>query len=225
MQTYLEMVDELRSRLGVAANSTKFPTTRLQTLIKDSHLWCTALYPFRELTVPKTTTTTGDEYYDYPDEYRSFSIWALYVDGKPYRKKTFQSFYEYKRNYSTTTKRIFSDMARQFFLFPIPAAGLALDIFGQIQATQFAADGDKSIFSLSNDDGNEAIVLRAMGVAKGDQNKISEAVGILTKIFSDQKDNSQFDQPLNTPMFVIPDFFGNGTVWDYASPDDYDDDI
>jgi hypothetical protein len=226
MQTYSEMQAELTSRLKVAANSTEFPTSRIQSLIKDAHLWATSLYPFRELTDPKTTTTNGEENYDYPSTYRSNSIWMLFVDGKEFHKKNWDGYIRWKTRYPTlTSKRIFADMGRQYFIFPKPVTGKVLDIYGQVQATQFSASGNTSIFSLSNEEGNEAIILKALAVAKNDNAKEQEAVGLLTKIFATQKDNGQFEQPLNTPLFNVPDFFGNGASfinnnWSVQNNDD-----
>lgn len=226
MQTYGEMQTELTSRLGVASNSTKFPPARIQTLIKDAHLWATALYPFRELTVPKTTTGTGNNYYDYPPEYRANSIQFIYVNNLPYRKRAYQDFLEYVRLNPSGTKRRFADLNRLYFLHPVPAIGAVIDVYGQVQATQFVNSGDKSIFSDANDDGNEAIILKAEAVAKGKPDKEQQAVIILTKIYSDQKDKGQFDLPMAKPIFDVPDFFGGGisAVNFQRTEDDSDDD-
>lgn len=207
MQTYLEMQTELTSRLGVASSSTKFPSSRIQTLIKDAHMWATALYPFRQLTTVQTITSDGGEDFPYPDAIRIGSIWAIYVNDLPFRKKRWEDYLEWKRLYPSSTKRIFAELGTNYYIHPTPAAGLDIDTYGQVRATQLSADGDLTIFSNSNEEGNEAIVLKAMSVAKNDPNKAAEAVALLTKIFADQKDSSQFEQPLNKQLFDVPDFF------------------
>lgn len=210
METFLEMYSELQERLLVSSSSTIYNIDRCKKLIQQAHLWATALYPFRELTDPLYTSTDGSDLYDYPEEYRSNSIWLIYIDGKPYRKKQLEDFLEYRRKNPNSTKRIFADLPRQYLVFPKPASGKTLDVYGQLQANQIVNNTDKTIFSNSNTEGNEAIIMKAESVAKKDLDLKNQAIEILTKIYSEQKDNSQFEQTLDKPFFNVPDFFGGG---------------
>lgn len=218
MQTYLEMRNELISRLGVATNSTKFPSSRIQTLIKDAHLWATALYPFRELTLQTNLATTGisstvmpgASEHSYPAAYRSNSIWMIFIGTNEYRKRNFDDLLRYALNNPASIKRRYADLGRKFYMFATPANGQTMKLYGQQQATQLSGDGDKTIFSDANDDGNEAIVLKAEAVAKQKPDKEQQAVILLTKVFSDQKDKGQFDVPMAKPFLDVPDFFGGG---------------
>lgn len=215
MQTYLEMQTELISRLGVASNSTKFPTSRIQSLIKDAHLWATALYPFRELTLETDVSTTGTSStvlpnateFTYPAAYRSNSIWLIFIGTNEYLKRNFDDLLRYSLNNPNSIKRRFADFGRKYYVFTSPAVSQTMKVYGQQQATQLSSSGDKTIFSDANDDGNEAIVLKAMAVAQNKPDKEQEAIIRLTKIFSDQKGKAQFDVPMAKPMFNVPNFF------------------
>jgi hypothetical protein len=218
MQTFLQMQTEMTSRLGVATNSTKFPLARIKLLLQDAHLWATALYPFRELTLETdvlastgvtSTYIAGAKDFTYPATYRSNSIWMIFIGSNEYLKRNFDDLLRYVLNNSTSNKRRYADLGRNYIVYPSPSTG-TLKVYGQKQATQISADGDTTIFSSANDEGNEAILNKAISVAKNDKSKEQDAVMTLTKLFSDQKDKAQFDKPMAKPIFDVPDFFGGG---------------
>lgn len=225
MQTLLDMQNELTSRLGVASNSTKFPLSRIKTLVKDAHLWATSLFPFRELTLETdvlfsagTTSSfiTGAKDFTYPTAYRSNSVWLIFIGSNEYKKRNFDDLLRYALANPNSAKRRFADLGRKYIVFPTPTSG-TLKVYGQQQATQLSADGDTTIFSSANDEGNEAIVLKAFQTATNNQpvrvrggvliGLEGQAIDILSKIFAVQKDNSQFDLPMAKPIFDVPDFF------------------
>src|SRR3990172_8360780 len=98
MQTYSEMQTELLARLMASTNSTLFPTARIQTLIKDAHLWATSLYLWPQLERDKYTSTNGYYYYDYPTDFRTDSISRIIIDDKEYDRKAFEDWLDYKLN-------------------------------------------------------------------------------------------------------------------------------
>jgi hypothetical protein len=220
MQTYSEMQTELLSRLMVAGNSTLFTTTRIQTLIKDAHLWATSQYLWPQLERARTTSTTTDYYYDYPSDFRTDSIVRVIIDSVKYERKAFEDFLDYKYNYPThTDKKIFADYGRQIFIFPTPSAGSNnFDVWGCIQATQMTVDASETIFSKSDDAGNEAIIKKALSVALAKINKNlslqeeNEARLILTGIWNKIAQRQQRDQRLDRPLFSVQDMFGAGQV-------------
>lgn len=215
MQTYLEMQSELTSRLKVSSNSSLFPPSRIQTLIKDAHMWATSLFIWQELVRAKTTSTIANhEYYDCPVEFRTGTIVMIEIDGKEYDRKNFEDFRDYRRNNPTSTTRIFANYARQFFISPIPTVTGSgnMDVWGAIQAPQLVLSTDKTIFSGNNDEGNEAIVKKAMAVAKNDASQEKDAIGILSILNQKQQSLLQRDQRIQHPKFIVPDFFPRGGV-------------
>src|SRR3990167_9488631 len=147
MQTYSQMQTELLSRLMASSSSVVYTTTRVQNLIKDSHMWATSVYLWPQLERDKYTSTNGtDWYYDYPTDFRTDSISRIIIDDEEYDRKAFEDLLDYKNKYPTdTSKKIFADFGRQIFLFPLPAAGTDnLDVWGHIQATQLSAPSDET---------------------------------------------------------------------------------
>lgn len=219
MQTRLEMVNDLQQRLVSAGNSTLYSTDRLTQLIKDSYMWATSLFTWAELEEEVETTADGTEYYfDYPENFRTDTIDIVYVDGVPYKRKAFKDWKEHKRlNPSDTETRIFADYRRYYFVFPTPSNGAVISVVGQEQADPLSADATETIFSKSDESGNEAIVKKAFAVAVGrldyDLSSANEkdAIGLLAVIHKKQKDRQQTTQPMNAPMFEVPDMFATGT--------------
>ncbi len=227
MNTFLEIIQWVQSQLSVTGTSTQFTLTRIKAEINFAYIWACSKFNWKKLERAKTTSTiAGAFYYDYPPNFRSESIFRLEIDGKPYDKKDYDDFLEYKRNYPTdTSTRIFANHESFVFVFPTPAANGVnnLDMWGYIipnstdaRAKLLVADGDKTIFSDSEPEGNLAIAKQALAVlqAKGKDKKTgqiedAEALGKLASIYNKIVGSRQTEQQLNQPIFDPPDFFGN----------------
>lgn len=221
MQTYSEMKAELLSRLMIADNNTLFTTARIESLIKDAHLWATSLFLWPALERARITSTNGDYYYDYPSDFRTDSITRVIIDSVKYDRKAFEDFLDYKyNNPNETSKKIFADYGRQIFIFPTPGTGTNnFDVWGCIQAAQLSGSVTTTIFSNSDEAGNEAIVKKAYSVALAKINKnLSiqeelEAKNILIGIWGKIMQRQQRDQRLDRPFFDVTDMFaGKGTA-------------
>ena len=218
MDTRSEMETELVAQLQVAANSSRYPSTRITTLIQNAYKWATNLFIWTDLVKAKTTDTgASQEYYDYPEEFRSNTIVRLEIDGDPYERKNFEDFLDYKENNSTTTKKMFANYGRLFFVNPIPSAIGTDNIcaWGAIQADALSSAASETIFTDNNPEGNEAVVQRALGVAlkriDKDQSllEIQEAVATLAKLHSDEIKATQRDKRLDHPSMNVPNMYGN----------------
>lgn len=213
MQTREEMEQELRIRLKVATNSTVYPPTRITSLIKDAYMWATGLYIWDELVRARVTATKANtNYYDFPVDFRTNTIIRLTIDEIKYDRKNFETFEEYtSQNPTIDNVHMFANFGRQYFVFPTPlAVGVRnISVWGAIQAPPLGSNITKTIFSLSNEEGNEAVVEKAFAVAKGDKNHEDRATEILTTIQDKRIDSTQRDQ-VDRPLFDVPDFFGHG---------------
>lgn len=207
------MENELRRWLKVATNSTVFPAARLTQLIQDAHIWATSYYVWDELVRARVTGTKANtNYYDYPEDFRSNTVVKLRIDGLKYDRKNFETFEEFTSDNPTADNvRIFANFGRQYFVFPTPSAvGVRnISVWGAIQADDLGSPVTKTIFSLSNEEGNEAIVKKAYSVAKNDKSFEDKAIAILTTIQDKRADSTQRDQ-VDRPIFDVPDYFGGG---------------
>lgn len=225
MDQFSEMQAELVARLQVASNSSLFPSARIKTLINDAYLWATSLYVWVELVRGRRTTSVASaEYYDFPVDFRSGSLFFMLVNGLEYKRKNFEDYQHYKLSGSVTTKRIFSFYGRQYFVTPIPSAGVNIDIWGAVQAAKLVQDSDQTIFSGQNSQGNEAIIKRALSVATKPTSPINrtgisaagiettEAQQILANLFMKQQENIQRDQRLQHPQFETLDYYNTNLL-------------
>ena len=221
MQTLGDMIERLTDDLMVAASSTLFTADRKKKLIQDAYLWATGLFEWPELQRGRDTNSViGNEYYDYPEDYRTDTLSEfLYFDGKPHKRKVWNDYLEYKRKYPNSTLKIFADYGRQYFIFPTPTIVAEICVWGQVEAEQITQNEDKTIFSMHSGAGNAAVVRKAFSVAMKRidanlaQNEELGATKDLALIWDKVKKRQQTEQPLNKPMFNVPNFFpGNQSM-------------
>jgi hypothetical protein len=218
MQTYTEMQTELLSRLLAANSSTLFTTARIQSVIKDAYMKATSAYLWPMLESAKYTDIKANQYYyEYPTYFRTDSVFRVVISGKLYERKDFEDFLNYKlENPNDKDTLIYADHARQIFIFPTPTANAtaAFETWGHIQATQLSAGSDLTIFSSSDESGNEAVVKLAFAVLLSKINKNlavaeeAEARALLATIYSKILQRKQRDQRLDHAFFTVPDLFG-----------------
>lgn len=214
MRLLSEMQSKLTSDLMVADNSTLFTSTRILDLLKSGHLTATSYKDWPDLQRTKITDTTTDEYYDYPDEFRTDSITDIAINNIAYEKKNYMDFVRYCRD---NADRLISRVA-----------GLTLDVSGCIQPEQFSVSVTTTIFSYSDETGNDAIVKFALadGIKKTNPNLSAqletEARVLLERIWSHVIPRKQSEGRLNKPFFNVPDFFGkNRQSFDELTPEYY----
>ena len=97
-----DLENELKAQLQSATNSNQFPSSRITTLIQNAYRRATSLFIWRALTKAVTTSskskTEGDDesYYDYPEEFRTGTVYLIKIDGKRYDRKSYESFNKQK---------------------------------------------------------------------------------------------------------------------------------
>lgn len=223
MDTLLNMRQAIQDDLTVGDESTLYSPTIIDRTINRARRKVEALFPWPELQdAKKTTTQLNQEYYDYPQNWRSNSIWKLVVDGERYGEDpdgsplTFDDYLNWKTNNPNSTDKKWANQWRRYFINPTPSvAGLQIEVWGvKITSSDLTQDSDVTIFSYSMPEGNEAIVLetKAMLLSKGKDNNSSqfastEAKQILINTWKQiSKEMAKYEK--NMPFFDVPDFFG-----------------
>ena len=234
MDTRQDLETELQARLMVANNSTLVSASRITKLIQDANEWGGTLFYWPQLfrsryfsTKPSAQSASpilplNYDYYDYPTDFLTGSISRLYIAGKRYDKKAYQDFLDYVDNPTDSgnppdkTKRYFAEFGRQFFVWPgVTVAGTNDGlIWGNINPPALVNPTDKTIFSLWNTSGNEAIIKKGLSVEMerldsgfaGEQKQ--EAIQLLQLIWGKVVMENQKNQRLNHPFFTTPDYFG-----------------
>ncbi|MHA1400155.1 MAG: hypothetical protein ACTSQE_07385 [Candidatus Heimdallarchaeaceae archaeon] len=221
METRLELVTELQGRLSAVSTSTVFTTTWLQDQISNAYLWVGSRKPWP----PNEKGWIADslltqEYYDYPANCKTGSILRLTLDSIEYDKKNFEDYLDYiKENPSDTKTKIFSEYARQYFIFPAPTTNGTdnINIWGTEQVAKLENDSEVTIFSYSEPDINEAIILKAeavglkkIGKTSEAKERIEEAQVIIELGYTRIAHREQRNQRLDHPKFDVPDYFSDG---------------
>ncbi len=230
MTTNLDMQTELISRLN-ATGSSFYTLPRVKSALNLGKIRAEARHKWSALEDAATTRTQASlENYDYPDAWRSNALTRIVVNGELYRPKTFETYQNFKMESNPPPDpklRIYAEFNRQFFLFPVPLTAPALvtdpdNIFVwgiRAKTPDMVADGDTTIFSYTEEEGNEAIVKLALSIllAKGKDKKSgqveeNEGNAILDQIWIREVRERQKDQILDHPRFAVPNLFPTGNI-------------
>jgi hypothetical protein len=226
MRTRLDMETELLARLQVANNSTMFPSARLTQLIKDAYIWATTKWIWTDLVNGKhTSTVANNEYYDYPEDFRSNTIMRLTVDNVSYDRKNFEDYLAFKERNPSDQYKMFASYGRYYFIHPTPTANGVnnITVWGALKADSLTNATDITIFTDNKEEGNEALVRKALSVAlvRIDKNlstaEETAANEILQKLNFDELAATQRDQRIQHPKFLVPDFYAGRYKTSYGN--------
>ena len=228
MDTLAQIRQAIQDDLTVGEESTLYNPTLIDRAINRAYRKVGGLFSWPELQDSKVTNTQiNQQYYDYPQNWRSNSIWKLRInlerygedpDGSPL---SFDDFLNWKEDYPDSTDKKWANQWRRYFVSPTPTtAGLSICVWGMKVITSLSSDSSVTIFSYSTPEANEAIQLEALAIlkSKGDDDKgalfkSAEAKQILVGAWARiQKENAKYEK--NMPFFDVPDFFGTGNSKD-----------
>lgn len=232
MNTFLELIQAVQGDLNINDNSPLYPLARVKSVINRAYIKAGGLFFWAETEDAKKTSTQANlEYYDYPQNWRSDSIFRLEVsneqygetpDGSPMRFDDYLSWRRDTANADSTEKK-WANQKRRFFIYPVPtsAGSYNISVWGQKTVDALSADGDCTIFSYSMPEGNEAIVLEAVAMLKsqGQQEKAGEfrsveAKQILIVAWNQIKQRQNREEKI-MPFLDVPDFMGGRHSRDY----------
>jgi hypothetical protein len=228
MDTLADLIQAVQDDLTVGDESTLYPPSLITRAINRAYRKCASVFDWPVLQdALKTTTQANVDYYDYPSNWRSNSIWKLRVNYERYGEEpdgsplSFDDYLNWKEDYPDSTDKKWANQQRRYFISPAPTvAGLIICIWGKKVITTLVNDSDETIFSGHMQEGNEAVVLEAVAIlkSKGEQEKQGEFRSIEAKnmlvVAWNEIGRSKGKYEKNMPMFNVPDFFGNGSTRD-----------
>lgn len=229
MDTLGDIRQAVQDDLTVGDESTLFSPTIIDRAISRAYRKVGGLFPWPELQdAKKTSTQVNQEYYDYPQNWRSNSVWKVVIDDVRYGEQpdgsplSFDDYLNWKEDYPDSTDKKWANQWRRFFVSPVPtAAGTNNIVVWGIKVIQsLTADTDVTIFSYSTPEANEAIALEAVAILKGKtddeksgQFRSTEAKQILVSAWAKTaKEMAKYEK--NMPFFEVPDLFGKGSSRD-----------
>ena len=229
MDLFSDIITGVQDDLTIGDESTLYPLATVKRVINRAYRKAGGLFPWIELQdAKKTSTQTDQEYYDYPSNWRSLSVWKLEVDGDRYGEDpdgsplSFDDYLNWKEDYPDSTDKKWANQWRRYFINPTPTTNGSnnIVIWGQMVTPTLSADGDTTIFSYSSSEGNEAIVLESVAIlkSKGEQEKAgefrsTEAKQILATLWGKvRQEQAKYEK--NMPFFNVRNFYGSGSTED-----------
>lgn len=227
--TFLEAKQALARKLDInysdIANNDVFSEADLGGYINTAcyMAWDFTSWDFAEHS--KTATLVSGDitagYTNYPTDIQPSSIYYLAINGKEYHKKVFSGYKRYFENNPTATDKFWTEFKRLiFFNANIAQAGQVIDIYGKKNFVELSADADLMPFSPDTDaqqfSGNDGVVILAYSLALSSEKKMNatqgaveekRAYGIFTVLKNQLEEGRASEQPKDTPMFSVPDFY------------------
>lgn len=222
MDLFSELITAVQSDLTIGDESSLFPLDNVKSAINRSYRKAGGLFLWPETEdAKKTSSVDGQDYYDYPQNWRADSMWKLKVDGVRYGEKpdgsplTFPDFLNFKEDNPNSTEKKWSTQWRRYFITPTPSSDGSnnICIWGQKVVEKMVENDDTTIFSYALPEGNEAIVLEAVAIlkSKGEEEdkgqfRSAEAKQILIVAWGKIRANQAKYEKIE-PFFDVPDFF------------------
>lgn len=180
--------DDLDSRISAAKVNGFWTQAFKDQAINDAGKQVVNAYrwPFVELAL-KTQTRDASEYYDYPaapNAFTSNSIYQITIEGEDYgsndgRTRVSWGEFQKRKNNGDDSELIFSDHNGFYFLFPVPADGLELDVYGLKKWRKLVDPTDEAV---TPDDLDDAVVKIALARCLRKAKKYAEAKAELVEV-------------------------------------------
>ena len=228
MDTLLEIRTAVQSDLTVDGNSTLFTPTVIDLNINRAYNKIAGLFRWPELEdAKKTSTVASQEYYDYPDTWRSDSIWRLEIGGLRYGEDpdgsplSYDDYMVWREDEPSSTDKKWANQQRRFFVHPTPTTNgdYNLHVWGIMIPDSLTVDGSVTIFSYHMPEVNEAIALEALAICKakggekGNEKMLfSQEANQITIMAWNKIIREQAKYEKIQPFFNVPDYFPSGKV-------------
>ena len=225
MRTKGEIKAKIQPLVYGVGTSTYFTPTRIDSAIDDAYVMVASARPWGEIKKGFVTATVpNQEYYDYPNNCQSESIFRVSVDGDAkYKKMDFEDYLKTTEEFPDAPEKIFSEFGRQIFIHPVPTTTTPANLvfWGVIQAASLTSDSDVTMFTDWCDALNEAIMQYAYGdLIQGFDNVASKTSTTLSQLAIAKGDRiisqeyKKIAQRLqrklkDSPQFNVPDYFNS----------------
>lgn len=231
MDDFEDLILATQSDLTIGDESSFLGLTTVKLALNRAYKKIAGLYRWEGTGDAKTTgTEAGLEYYEYPPEWRDNSVRRLEVDGEQWGEEpdgspmTFEDYQIWRANPDNegSTEKVWSNFDRKYFIYPVPTTTTVgnISIWGQEVVEELVANGDRTIFSRSMPEVNEAIVMEARAILKqkadvkisGDTMLSPDALQLATVAWTKAKQDKATKEDKDQPMWDVPDFFGRNNA-------------
>lgn len=212
--TNLEIKTNIKDDFSIAsgANDAFYNDTYIQLVANRAVKWLADLHDWQQTQYGYTRSSVAlQEYYNYPEDFKTDRIWKLRFNGINYDRKSFADYLKYQEdNTNSATDKIFTDFQRQFFINPAPTTIATIEIWGHKMPDTMSASGDTHPFA-GEADLEEAIVQYGVGIclkkARGSNFALGvaeqeKAVAKANKVWETQKKEQAKYQNKDREMFL-----------------------
>lgn len=208
--TNLELQTAIRDDLSIETGDIFYSDAYIQRIINRSVKWFAGLHQWQQTQLAYyRNSIAGQEYYNYPERFKTDTIWKLSFNGEDYDRTTFSEYLKYQEDNGVPNDELFSDFRRQFFINPAPTSISEITVWGHLVPEDMSADADTHAFS-GETDPEEVILKYALGLAlkkgrgslysKGVE-EISAAKSIAKSIWKKQKQEQSKYKTKDVVMF------------------------
>lgn len=165
--TNVDLKTAIRDDLSIATGDSFFSDAYIQRIANRAVKWLAGLHNWQQTQESrKRDSEANQEYYNYPENYKTDSIFKLSFNGDRYDRKSFEEYEKYKEDFTSgATDKIYTDFKRQMFLNPAPTTVAEITIWGHVIPDDMSADADTHPFAKEGEL-EELIIQYAEGLAK-----------------------------------------------------------
>jgi hypothetical protein len=227
IRTIEDIQTEVLVRGARTTSATDITDQILNDWTRDAYNWVCS-YKKWPMTEGRASTTYASVEELVPFEgWKSDSIRILTIGGERYEKKNFADYQMYREDYPAGDDKIFSDFAGLYFINVSAAGSGTLTAYGQFTPAIDPTDKEaQTVFSNSEEDGNEAVVEMMLSYLKKRDKLFDEAIlhkteamRLLEGIWKSILDEQYAYQTKNRGMFKRFDVLEGGE--DYSKEDQF----
>ena len=168
---------EIMVRLGSDTTEGYYTDSLLELWADQSHRWAASYkrWPFTEGKVT-TTFVSSPEAKAYPEGWRSDSIRILQIGSDVnYRlqKLNFEDYQLFREENSSSSDRVFSDFAGEYYINPNVDLSGSTTLWGQYTPATLSSD---TVFTGREEEGNEAIIQKMLSYAAMRDKRLNDAI-------------------------------------------------
>jgi len=177
IKTFDDIKTSVIVKLGISTTTAFYTDTILDDWIQESTRWATSFskWPLTEGRL-STTFVAGTEEWLF-EGLKTETVRILTIGEKRFQKLNFEDYQIFKEEESSNNERVFSDFGRVLFINPSSDASGTLVAYGQYAPVDIdpTDSSSETVFSASEQEGNEAIVEKVLSYAMTKNKKSKEA--------------------------------------------------
>lgn len=196
--TNLELKTAVRDELSIASSSDLFfSDAYIQRIVNRAVKYAGSLYNWQQTQdARKRDSVAGQEYYNYPENWKTDSVFKVKFNGERYDPTNFDEYEQYQEeNGASANDKIFADYKRQVFLNPVPTTVAEITVWGHAIPDAMSGDSDTHPFA-GEAEIEEAIILYAQGLAKKKARGSYYAMGVQDIKDAEKKFKEEYDKQL-----------------------------